>query len=71
MCNWGLQHDIHPHTAEEGVIAGVLGNTDVILVAYGQLVETRVIVTNTPKALPYDFIIPFKFLSFPAATFFL
>lgn len=35
--------------ADAGVTAGVLGNTDVCLVAYGCLVETRVIVTNAPK----------------------
>ena len=50
MCHWGLQHETHPLRAEEGVIAGVLSNTDVCPVAYGRLVETRVIVTNTPKA---------------------
>lgn len=45
----GLQHKIHPLWAEKGVTAGIQSDTGVCLVAYGQLVEARVIVTNTPK----------------------
>lgn len=49
MCRWGLQHEICPLGAGQGVIAGVLSYTSVCLVAYGWLLETRVSVTNTPK----------------------
>lgn len=49
-CATGACNMTYIHSAAEvGVTAGVLGNTDVCLVPYGCLVETRVNVTNAPK----------------------
>lgn len=48
MCCWGSQHETHVG-AEAGATAGPLGKIYFCWVAYGQLVETRVIVMTTLK----------------------
>lgn len=70
MCHWGLQHKIHALRAEEGVIADISVTR---MFGWWHMVGwwRHVLLSQIhQRPLPYDFIIPFKFLSYPEATFF-